>query len=312
VTILITAVTGFVGSYLSEFLVSGGFTDICGTYLEKPAQAVNPNIRLHQLDITDRQAVMHLVDEIRPREVYHLAAVAATTGTDPIPYYLVNFNGTINFLEALRQIVPQCRVVYVGSANIYGSVPEQYQPIREERELKPVNHYAASKAAADLSVYTYAVNGMNVVRARPFNHTGPGQRTEFVCSRMAKLMAEIMLGQREPVIEVGNAMASRDFTDVRDVVRAYQLLMQKGCSGEAYNICSQQVYSISEIITILANWAGVKVAVRSRSDLMRTSDIDMLKGSREKITAETGWQPSLDFRRTLRDLLLYWEQKLKV
>lgn len=310
-TILITGMTGFVGSYLDECLVANSVIDIYGTYhFQKPDKIQNPLVHLRQLDVTDGSAVTQLLDELRPQEIYHLAAIAATTGTDPRPYYQVNFNGTINLLEAVRQTVPDCRVLYVGSANIYGPVPEQFQPIREEQELQPVNHYAAAKAAADLAACTYAINGLNVIRVRPFNHTGPGQNTDFVCSRLAKLMAEIMLGQREPVIEAGNLEAARDFTDVRDVVEAYRLLMQKGRSGEAYNVCSQQVYSVRDIIAILAEWARVDVTVKSRADLLRNADIAVLQGSREKISADTGWQPVINFRQTLHDLLFYWKQKL--
>jgi GDP-4-dehydro-6-deoxy-D-mannose reductase len=310
-TILITGVTGFVGGYLAECLISSNDIDIYGTYhFLNNDQMKNPIVQLRQLDVTDGLSVKQLLDDLRPQEIYHLAAIAATTGTDPRPYYQVNFNGTINLLEAVRETVPDCRVLYVGSANIYGPVPEKFQPIREEQELQPVNHYAAAKAAADLAAYTYTANGLNVIRVRPFNHTGPGQNTDFVCSRLAKLMAEIMLGQREPVIEAGNLEAARDFTDVRDVVEAYRLLMQKGRSGEAYNVCSQQVYSVRDIIAILAELAGLDVKVISRSDLLRSTDIAILKGSWEKINTDTGWQPLIDFRQSLHDLLLYWKQKL--
>lgn len=311
-TVLITGITGFVGGYLANCLINNGTPEIYGTYLDKAVQLNNPGVHLHRMDITDADAVTRLLKELRPREIYHLAAIAATTGTNPTLYYRVNFNGTINLLEAVRQIVPDCRVLYVGSANIYGPVPEECQPIREDRELQPVNHYAAAKAAADLAARAYAANGLNVVRVRPFNHTGPVQSTAFVCSRLAMLMAEIMLGRREPVVEAGNLVAARDFTDVRDVVEAYRLLMQKGRSGEAYNVCSERAYSVREIIDILIQLAGLNVSIRSRADLMRSADIDVLRGSRGKITADTGWQPTIDFRQTLRELLFYWKHKLNI
>lgn len=310
-TVLITGISGFVGKYLSECLFAGGEKDIYGSdILLREEHVEEHNYFWRQLDITDSQAVMRLLDEIRPKKVYHLAAIAATNIADSRPYYNVNFVGTLNLLEAVRQVIPGCRVLYVSSSNIYGQVPEQLQPIREEQPLQPVNHYAASKTATDLAARTYALNGLQVILARPFNHTGPGQNTDFVCSRLAKIMAEIKLGRQEPVIEAGNVDAARDFTDVRDIVKAYRLLMQKGKPGEAYNICSGQVYSIREIIGMLAGWAGVEVKIKTRADLLRSVDIDIVRGSKEKITAATGWEPLFDFRETLRDLLLYWEKKL--
>lgn len=309
-TVLITGITGFVGGYLAGILTADRKNKIFGTYLDDPGSFNKPYVDLHRLDISDADAVVKLMEYIQPTEIYHLAAIAATTGANPNPYYRVNFNGTLNLLEAVRKVVPNCRVLFIGSANVYGPVPIQYQPVREDLEFRPVNHYVSSKAAADMAAFCYAANGLNVVRVRPFNHTGPGQNTDFVCSRMAKQVAEIMLGKKEPVIEAGNLEAARDFTDVRDVVEAYRLLMEKGRSSEAYNVCSQQTYSVKEIIDILVRQAGISVTIKSRPDLLRKTDIDVLRGSREKITSETGWQPVIDFRQTLRDLLFYWKQKL--
>lgn len=309
-TVLITGVNGFVGRHLAGLLRDSGRCEIWGTYLQPAGDFNIPNINLRCLDISDAGAIISLLEDIRPAEIYHLAAISATSGADPTPYYKVNFSGTVNLLEGVRKVVPQCRVLFIGSANVYGRVPVQQQPIKEDLEFRPVNHYASSKAAADMAAFCYAANGLNVVRVRPFNHTGPGQNTDFVCSRIAKQVAEIVLGRQEPLIEAGNISAARDFTDVRDVIEAYRLLMKNGRSGEAYNICSQQVYSVKEIIEILANWAGVEVKVKSREDLLRSTDIAVLRGSNKKITAETGWQQVIDFRQTLRDLLVYWKHKL--
>lgn len=312
-TILITGATGFAGRHLIDCLHVNGTKDIYGTYhSRKPGQAEISVLNLRQLDITDGKSVNQLMDEIRPKEIYHLAAVSTTTVDDPKLYYRVNFDGTVNLLEAVRQIVPDCRVLYVSSANIYGPVPEQDQPIREERAPCPVNHYAAAKAAADLASLTYGINGMNLIRVRPFNHTGPGQENSFVCSRMAQLTAEISLGLREPVIEAGNLDAARDFTDVRDVVEAYRMLLQKGRPGEAYNVCSGEIYSVREIISLFSQLVGKEIRVKSRSDLLRGTDIAVLRGCREKITRETGWRPKFSLLQTLHDLFYFWKRRLDI
>ncbi|TEB09475.1 GDP-mannose 4,6-dehydratase [Pelotomaculum propionicicum] len=311
-TILITGATGFAGRHLIDCLHAKGARDIYGTYHSRePGQAVTSVLNLRQLDITDGEKVNQLIDEIRPKEIYHLAAVSATTVDEPKLYYQVNFSGTVNLLEAVRQIVPYCRVLYVSSANIYGPVPEQEQPIREEQALCPVNHYAAAKASADLVSLTYGINGLKVIRVRPFNHTGPGQENSFVCSRMAQMTAEISMGLREPVIEAGNLAAARDFTDVRDVVEAYRLLLQKGCPGEVYNVCSGEVYSVREIISLFSQLAGIEIRVKSRPDLLRGTDIAMLRGCREKITRETGWRPKFNLLTTLNDLFFFWKRRLE-
>ncbi len=309
-TVLITGITGFVGGYLAGILTAGKKNKIFGTYLEDPVSFNNAGVDLHRLNITDAGSIVKLLEDIRPSKIYHLAAIAATTEVDPNPYYKVNFHGTLNLLEAVRRIVPKCRVLFIGSANVYGPVPVHQQPIREDLELRPVNHYASSKAAADMAAFCYAANGLDVVIARPFNHTGPGQSIDFIGPKIAKQVAEIMLGTREPVIEVGNLEATRDFTDVRDVVNAYRMLMNRGRSGEVYNVCSQQVYSVRDIIHQFVSMSGVNGSVKSRSDLLRKTDISILKGSREKITSETGWCPAIKFSQTCHDLLLYWKNKL--
>lgn len=311
-TILITGATGFVGRHLVDCLHVNGARDIYGTYhSRKPGQAEASVLNLRQLDITDDKSVNQLISEIRPKEIYHLAAVSTTTVDNPKLYYRVNLGGTVNLLEAVRQIVPDCRVLNVSSANIYGPVPEQEQPIREEQSPCPVNHYAAAKASADLASVTYGINGINLIRVRPFNHTGPGQENSFVCSRMVQLTAEISMGLREPVIEAGNLEAARDFTDVRDVVEAYRLLLQKGRAGEAYNVCSGEIYSVREIISLLSQLAGIKIRVTSRSDLLRGKDIAVLRGCHEKITRETGWLPKFKFFQTLQDMLYIWKRRLE-
>lgn len=307
---LITGASGFVGRYMIKFLVEKKYEVIAAFHPEWPKELEHENIYAVQTDITDRNALRVLLKEYLPDEVYHLAGIAVTTSRERVPYYKVNLCGTVNLLEAIREITPLSRVLFVGSANGYGPVPELLQPIDEDLVLRPVNHYAASKAAADMAACAYAEEGLHIVRARPFNHTGPGQITDYVCSHLAKQVAEIRLGLKEPSIEAGNIEAARDFTDIRDVVRAYWLLLQKGKPGEVYNICSQKAYSIREIISLLAGIAGIDIKINVRTDLLRKTDIPILVGSREKIYQATGWEPEIPFEDTLKDLLEFWRQKL--
>jgi GDP-4-dehydro-6-deoxy-D-mannose reductase len=306
---LITGATGFVGPYLVKLLLSQGYS-LCGTYFDAPSDCSDfADIRLEKVDVTDEAAVKRVISNFLPDEIYHLAGAAVTSGISKETYYKINFGGTIAVLDAVREIVPNSRVLVVGSAVSYGKVPEECQPIKEEREFRPINHYAASKAAADMAACAYAAEGLHVVRTRSFNHTGPGQSTDYVCSRLAKLISEVALGRREPEIEVGNIESVRDFTDVRDVVRAYWLLLQKGNPGEAYNVCNQKAYSISGIINIFADFAGIEIKLKTSSEFLRKSDIPVILGCNEKILNDTGWEPIILFENTLFDLFKFFREQ---
>lgn len=309
---LVTGAAGFVGHYLVKLLLEKGYT-VCATcHRRQPEDPVFEKVVIKQVDITDKEALRSLIYEFVPDEIYHLAGLAVTIGKEPEEYYRVNFYGTLNLFEAVREAAPQVRVLYVGSAAAYGPIPPEKQPIREEMPLTPVNHYAGSKAAADMAACAYAAQGLHIVRARPFNHTGPGQTTDYVCSRLAKEVAEAALGRTELVITAGNLDAARDFIDVRDVVRAYWLLLQKGRPGEAYNVCSGTAYSVREIAESLTAMAGVNITLHSLPELQRRNDIPLLLGSAEKVRRDTGWQPEIPFQHTLGDLLDYWKRNLAV
>lgn len=339
---LVTGAGGFVGPYMVQLLLSKGY-EVFGTFREKkPAESdsrmgladegglsgVPPEGTEHRLlprrirseshplfhplllDITDEKSIREALATCRPDEIYHLAALAVTTGLTPEDYYRVNFQGTFNLMQTAKETNPKTRILYVGSANAYGVVGPDELPVKESRPLCPNNHYAASKSAAEALAFAYAAERLHVVCARPFNHTGPGQSTAFVCSRLAREVAAITVGQKEPLIEVGNLDPARDFTDVRDVVEAYWLLLQKGNSGQPYNVCSERAYSIRDIMNILMNEAGVKARIESVPGLKRKVDIPVLLGSREKIFRQTGWEPKISFRETLKDVLDYWILKL--
>lgn len=307
---LVTGAAGFVGRYLVKFLLEQGYTVIAACHSQPPDDPAYAGAVIRQADVTDKEALRRLLAEFSPDEIYHLAGVAVTTGENRERYYRVNFQGALNLFEAVRETATQARVLYVGSAAAYGTVPPEKQPLTEEQPLAPVNHYAASKAASDAAACAYAAEGLHIIRARPFNHTGPGQTTDYVCSRLAKKTAEIALGRADPVITAGNLDAARDFTDVRDVVRAYHLLLQHGRPGEAYNVCSEKAYSVREITRILTEIAGAEITLRSTGELQRRTDIPLLLGSAGKIRRDTGWEPQIPFRQTLADLFAWWQEKL--
>jgi len=307
---LVLGANGFVGRYLTGLLAERKY-EVIGTFHKSlPDETQAGFMRWVQLDICHDAEVLHLINDYQPDEVYHLAAVAVSTGRETELYYRVNFIGTLNVLKAIRECSSSARILFVGTASAYGKVDPGDLPVKEEQPLRPLSHYAASKAAAELAAYAYASEGLHVILARPFNHTGPGQSTDYVCSRLAKQVATIAIAQQEPVIEAGNLDVARDFTDVRDVVRAYWLLLQKGRPGEVYNVCSEKAYSIKEIVAMLGNAIGFDVRVKTREELKRINDVPLLIGSRRKISHVTGWEPIIPIERTLADTVRYWQDKL--
>lgn len=256
------------------------------------------------VDVTDPQAVDAAVEDARPEVVYHLAGWAdvGRSWSEPMAVLKVNAEGTLNVLEAARRHGAE-RVVAVASADVYGVVTEAELPLTETSELRPTSPYAASKVAADyLALQAFLGHGQSVIRVRPFNHLGPGQSEAFVASALATRIAR---AEREgqPDIAVGNLSARRDFTDVRDIVRAYRLLVEKGVPGEAYNICSGVVVSIQEIADQLVSLARSPIALKEDPALLRPVDLPVLRGDASKLRSATGWEPQIPLSQTLNDIL---------
>ncbi|MBI2080707.1 MAG: GDP-mannose 4,6-dehydratase, partial [candidate division NC10 bacterium] len=218
-----------------------------------------------------------------------------------------NAGGTVSLLEAAAAAAPGARVLVIGSAEAYGEVEEDDLPLTEDRPLRPLTPYGLSKAAAEKVALFYARSrGLPVLVARAFNHTGPGQEPTFVCSDFARQIARIEAGLTGAVLRVGDLTARRDFSDVRDVVRAYDLLLEKGTPGETYNVCSGRAWSIGEILEILRGLAGTPIAVEADPTRGRSEDVPVLVGSFAKLEAATGWRPAIPLPRTLKDLLDSW------
>ena len=233
-----------------------------------------------------------------------------TSLKDPKLTFDTNLYGTLNLYNAIIELKIESRVLFIGSADEYGLVKEKDIPIGENHPLLPVNPYSISKASADFLSFFYFKNySLNIIRVRPFNHIGPKQSPEFVASDFAKQIVEIEKGFREPIIKVGNLEAKRDFTDVRDMVRGYWLALDKGEPGKVYNICSEKVISIEELLEKMLNLCEKNIKVKKDPKRLRPSDVSLLLGSSTKFTKKTGWEPEIPFENTLRQILDYWREK---
>ncbi|MCX5727106.1 MAG: GDP-mannose 4,6-dehydratase [Candidatus Saganbacteria bacterium] len=314
---LITGINGFVGSHLAEHLLDEGYsvsgTVLPGTTLEN-IKGIENKVDLIYSNICDFSSIREAISQSNPDQIYHLAAMASVADSfrNPISTFEVNVSGTINLLEAIRYHKLDPVILLVGSAEIYGVVPEDKLPIREDYSLQPVNPYAVSKAAVDMMGFQYFKSyGMKIIRTRSFNHAGPRQLDGFVVPAFAKQIAEIEKGKQEPALKVGNLEAKRDFTDVRDVVRAYKLLVEKGRAGEAYNVCSGRVYSIRELLETLIRLSSKMIEIKLDKERSRPSDIKIIYGDNSKIKNKCNWQAITKMEDTLKNTLEWWREIIK-
>lgn len=287
-----------------------GANGFVGTHLVACLRADGDEVVESETDIVDRDAVIAAFADAAPDVVYHLAAQADVGGswTTPIETLRVNVEGTLNVLDAAR-LAGVSRVAAVTSADIYGPVQEADLPLTEDQPLRPVSPYAASKAAADMVCLQAGLgHGLDVVRIRAFNHLGPGQSDKFVASAIASRIARAEQ-TGDTAVRVGNLEARRDFTDVRDVVRAYRALMLDGRPGEAYHVCSGVDRSVRELVGILVSHSTAEITLETDPDLMRPVDLKVLRGDNTKISIDTGWSPTISIERTLEDLLEQWRNK---
>jgi GDP-4-dehydro-6-deoxy-D-mannose reductase len=315
--VLITGITGFVGSHLTEFALGKG-AEVFGTYRWRSRldniQNLLTKIRLIDCDLRDAISVRNAVKEAKPDWIFHLAAQSfvPASWTAPADTMHINVIGTINLFEAVRQLDLDCRILNAGSSEEYGLQFEQELPIKETNPLRPLSPYAVSKVAQDLLGWQYHRSyGMFIVRTRAFNHSGPRRGEVFVDSGFAWQIARIEAGLQEPVIYVGNLEAKRDFTDVRDIVQAYWLALEKGEPGEVYNIASGKAWSVQEVLNMLLGMTKVQVEIRQDPARMRPSDVPVLIGDSTKFRQRTGWQPKIPYEQTLRDMLDYWRSRVK-
>lgn len=298
---LVTGAGGFVGGHLIAHLEEHG----------DEVLVTDPTI--DGLDITDVGGVADLLADTKPEAIYHLAGWAdvGASWSNPATAFRVNADGTLNVLLAALESGVE-RVLIVSSADVYGSVAEVNLPITEETPLRPVSPYAASKVAADfLGLQAFLGRGLGALRVRAFNHLGPGQTDKFVASALASRIARNELEGADE-IPIGNLSARRDFTDVRDVVRAYRMIMTDGTPGEVYNVCSGRDVAVQELAELLLGHASREMRFVTDESLLRPVDVPVLRGDHAKVTAATGWEPAIPLSQTLEDLLEDWRQRLRV
>ena len=297
---LITGAQGFVGRHLTEHLSARG-DDVVGVDRHDGG-----------VDITDGAAVLALLEQVQPEVIYHLAGWADVGGSwrAPVEAFRVNAEGTLNVLNAAIEVGVR-RVLSVSSADVYGKVDTDELPLTEDSPLRPASPYAASKVAADfLGLQAWLGRGLPVLRVRAFNHLGPGQTDAFVAPALASRIARNELHGND-VLTVGNLSARRDFTDVRDVVRAYRLLVESGEPGEVYNVCSGVDLAVQELADKLLALATRPMRFEADPDLLRPVDIPVLRGDHTRLTEATGWEPEIAIDRTLADLLEDWRQRVR-
>jgi len=318
---LITGIAGFTGIHLAEYLLSPDrYNDNIDLYgidivkdVSKDAQPVLDKAKVLNCDILDKEEMKKTVEEIKPDRIFHLAGLTFDPDSHQSPekFYITNVLGTINLLEAVKQLGIDPLIHIACSSAEYGLILENENPVTETNYFRPISPYGISKLAQDMVGYQYYKNyGLKIIRTRAFNTTGPGEKEDFVCSNFARQIALIEKGKQGPTIYVGNLDAKRDFVDIRDVVKGYWLASDKGISGEVYNLCSGKAYSIGEMLDILLQMAKKDIIVKQDPKRMRPSDIPLQVGSFEKLHKQTGWKPSISLEDTLKDLLTYWRQKV--
>lgn len=297
---LITGAGGFVGTHLTEHLADNG-DDVFETDQSTDG-----------IDITDADQVARLLEKVRPEAIYHLAGWADVGGSwaAPTTAFRVNAEGTLNVLLAAVATGVE-RVLVVSSADVYGAVSEADLPITETAPLRPVSPYAASKVAADfLGLQAYLGRGLGVLRVRAFNHLGPGQTDKFVASAIASRIVRNEMDGSD-VLPIGNLSARRDFTDVRDVVRAYRMIVSHGTPGEVYNVCSGSDFAVQELAEEMLAMAKHQMRFEADPALLRPVDVPVLRGDHTKLSDETGWEPKIPLSQTLTDLLDDWRARLR-
>ncbi len=309
-TVLITGATGFAGRHLRDLLPASKYA-VFGTCFPQPPRESEHHIFL--LDLRSERDVYDAVRTVCPQWVFHLAAVSNVRQSWDRRKETMETNvmGTFYLLEAIKKYAADARVLFVSSSDIYGEMSAgggtAGRPVGEDGAFELINPYGLSKLEGELLSRFYCrIDALDIVIARPFPHTGPGQTPDFVCSDWARQVIRIERGAQESVLKVGNLNVRRDFTDVRDVVRAYLLLMQKGGRGEVYNICRGEAVPLRAILDILLSHSARVIDVETDTAKLRPSDISYLAGDNGKIRRATGWQPVIPLEQTLRDLLDYW------
>lgn len=309
---LITGIGGFAGSHLAEHLLEKGWevtgVERGGVPLASLDTIAN-RISVEECDIVNAGDIARTFKKLAPDTVFHLAATSFVPSAENAPQttFDINAKGTLNILEACRQYLPGVHIILISSASVYGIVQPDRMPLREEYPPTPMDLYALTKRCAEeISHYYYRAHEIPVTILRPFNHIGPRQSQNFVMSSFAFQIVEIESGKRAPILSVGNLSAARDFTDVRDMVRAYGLAVEKCSPGGIYNICSGRAHTIREMLDKMLKLTTAKIEIKEDPKRFRKIDVPLLYGDCSRFTSETGWKPERPVEQTLEDILNYW------
>ena len=316
--VLITGITGFAGSHLADYILQNHpNVKVFGIARWRSRMEnllhIRDKIELFDADLKDLVSLKKCLAEIKPDRIFHLAAQSyvPASWTCPAETFAINSIGQINLFEAMLDLELKSRIQIAGSSEEYGMVYPDEVPMKETNPLRPLSPYAVSKVAQDLLGYQYFKSyGLWAVRTRGFNHTGPRRGDVFICSNFAKQIVEIEKEKREPVMYVGNLETRRDFTDVRDTVRAYWLSLEKGEPGDVYNIGTGKAYTMKEILDMLLGLSREQVQVETDPKRLRPSDVEILLSDSTKFRKLTGWEPKIPLKQSLQDLLDYWRERI--
>ncbi|TMQ73356.1 MAG: GDP-mannose 4,6-dehydratase [Candidatus Eisenbacteria bacterium] len=314
--VLVTGVTGFAGSHLVDYMLERGDCEIYGIQRWRSRteniEHFMDRITILECDLRDASSTRDTLETVRPQWIFHLAAQSfvPTSWSAPTESLTTNILSQVNIFEAVRRLGLQCRIQLACSSEEYGMVYPDEVPIKETNPLRPLSPYAVSKVAQDMLGYQYWMSWkVDSVRTRGFNHEGPRRGPVFVASDFAKQIADIEKGRKPPIVYVGNLEAKRDFSDVRDMVRAYWLALEKCEPGDVYNISTGRAWSIREVLDLLLTLTDRKIEIREDPTRLRPSDVPILIGDSSKFVKQTGWKPQIPFEQTLREMLDYWRQR---
>jgi GDP-4-dehydro-6-deoxy-D-mannose reductase len=311
---LITGCSGFVSRYFIEYLSQAqGKTNILGIDITKPTFGFkrHNNIRFSKVDLLEASKIRDIILKFQPDFILHLASFSsvAFSWQKPIRSFKNNTNIFLNLLEAVRKVDIKCRILSVGSSEEYGIMEGEDLPLSEVARLNPISPYAVARVSQELLSKVYVDGyGLNIIMTRSFNHIGPRQKDIFVVSSFAKQMVKMKNeGRNKGVLRVGNLEIVRDFLDVRDVVRAYYLLLQRGKKGEIYNVCTGKGVALEKVINYIADYLKIKVELKMVKSLVRPNDNPVIIGNNRKIKNELGWQPEISLRKSIVDICEYWK-----
>jgi len=316
--VLITGITGFVGSHLADYCLAMDepveVVGICRWRSRREnIEHLGDSLDLRECDLRDGSSVMKVLADVRPDRIFHLAAQSyvPSSWNSPAETITTNVLGQLNIFEAMRELELDARIQIAGSSEEYGLVHPDETPITEDNPLRPLSPYAVSKVTQDMLAYQYHQSyGIQAVRTRAFNHTGPRRGEVFVTSNFAKQIVTIEKGLHEPVMHVGDLTPERDFTDARDVVRAYWACLEHCTPGDVYNIASGRAYHIQDVLDMLLSHSSADIEVREDPARLRPSDVPLLLGDNSKFCDATGWKPEIPFEQTAKDLLDYWRERV--